>query len=61
MKLSIPTFEIICYLWNFPQEVLKDKYYLNHTLNAIESQDIIFTQEEKETATKEINELLKTL
>lgn len=59
MKLSITTFEILCYLWREPQEVIKDKEYLNHTLNAIESHDINFTREEKETAKKEIKELIK--
>jgi uncharacterized protein YgfB (UPF0149 family) len=61
MKLSIITFEILCYLWNEPQEVIKDIEYLNHTLNAIKNQDINFNQEEKETAKEEIIELMKTL
>jgi len=60
MKLSITTFEILCYLWNEPQEVIKDIEYLNHTLNAIE-RDINFTKVEKETAKEEITELIKTL
>lgn len=61
MKLSITTFEILCYLWREPQEVIKDKDYLNYTLNVIGSCDINFTKDEKETAKEEIKELIEIL
>jgi uncharacterized protein YgfB (UPF0149 family) len=61
MKLSITTFKIICSLWNYPEEILEDVEYLNYTLNAIDTHDINFNQEEKETAKEEIIEFIKTL
>jgi uncharacterized protein YgfB (UPF0149 family) len=48
-------------LWNYPEEILEDVEYLNYTLNAIDTHDINFNQEEKETAKEEIIELIKTL
>lgn len=60
MKLSISTFKIICYLWNYPEQILEDKDYLQKTIEAI-SRDINFTQVEKETAKEEIKQLIETL
>jgi len=61
MKLSISTFKILCHLWNYPEEVLEDREYLNKTLLALNSQDINFSKKEKETAIKEITKLLDVL
>lgn len=61
MKLSISTFKIICYCWNYPEEILEDKDYLQKTIEAIDSRDINFTELEKTTAKKEINKLIETL
>lgn len=59
MKLSITTFQIICSLWNYPEEVLQDVEYLNHSLSLIDG--LNYSAQEKETAKEEITELLKTL
>jgi len=61
VKLSITTFQIICSLWNYPQEVLADVEYLNRTLDYLKTSDLNYSAEEKETAKEEITELLKTL
>ena len=61
MKLSITTFQLICSLWNYPQEVLEDKDYLNRALDYIITGDLNFTAQEKETAKEEIKQLIKTL
>lgn len=63
MKLSIPTIKLLCSLWNYVEQILEDKEYLKHTLNYLENHNYSYplSEQEKETATKEINELLKTL
>jgi len=61
MKLSITTFQIICKLWNYPEEILEDIDYLNITLSKIDVIDLNFTKYEKETAKVELTELIKTL
>lgn len=59
MKLSISTFKIICYLWNYPEEILEDKEYLNKSFNFIDNTP--FSKEEKEIAKEEIKQLIETL
>lgn len=59
MKLSIATFQIICKLWNYPEEILEDVEYLNKTLVNIDIIDLNFTHDEQETAKEEIKELIK--
>lgn len=61
MKLSISTFKIICSLWNYPEEILEDKEYLQNSIENIDKIDINFSTEEKETAKEEIKQLIKTL
>lgn len=59
MKLSITTFKIICYLWNYPEEILEDEEMLKNSLLLIDN--IPYSAEEKETAKEEIQELIETL
>lgn len=59
MKLSITTFKIICYLWNYPEEILEDREYLGNSLALIDN--VLYSAEEKETAKEEIEQLIATL
>ena len=61
MKLSITTFQIICSCWNYPEEILKDKEYLLHTIENIDRNYLNYTKQELKTAKREINQLIKTL
>lgn len=59
MKLSISTFKIICSLYNYPEEVLEDKEYLDRSLVLIDN--LSYSLKEKQTAIKEITKLIETL
>ena len=61
MKLSIPTIKLLCSLWNYVEEILEDKEYLQHTLNYLESYRYSYplTEQERETAKEEIKELIR--
>lgn len=61
MKLSISTFKIICYLWNYPEEILGDKEYLQKTIENIDWFELKYSEEEQETAKEEIKQLIETL
>ena len=63
MKLSIPTIKLLCSLWNYVEQILEDKECLQYTLNYLENDSYSYTlsEQERETAKKEIEELLKTL
>ena len=61
MKLSISTFKIICSLWNYPEEILEDKEYLQKTIEHIDKKTICITEQEQETAKEEIKQLIETL
>ena len=62
MKLSITTFQIICSCFNYPEQVLKDKEYLQKTIDYININGYLnYTKQEQQTAKKEINQLIKTL
>ena len=61
MKLSITTFQIICSCFNYPEKILKDKEYLQKTIDYIDRNYLNYTKQEQQTAKKEINKLIKTL
>lgn len=63
MKLSISTIKLLCSLWNYVEQILEDKEYLQHTLNYLENHSYSYplSEQETETAKTEIEELLKTL
>lgn len=60
MKLSITTIKILCSLWNHIEEVICNKDYLIHTIEDITNElySIEVTEEEKQIAIKEIEELI---
>ena len=60
MKLSISTIKLLCSLWNYVEEILEDKEYLQHTLNYLESYRYSYplTEKERETAIEEIKSLI---
>lgn len=60
MKLSIPTIKLLCSLWNYVEQILEDKEYLQHTLNYLESYRYSYplTEKERETAIEEIKALI---
>ena len=63
MKLSISTIKLLCSLWNYVEEILDDKEYLQRTLNYLESCRYSYplTEQERETAIEEIKALILDL
>ena len=63
MKLSISTIKLLCSLWNYVEEILDDKEYLQRTLNCLESYRYSYplTEQERETAIEEIKALILDL
>lgn len=61
MKLSISTFKLICSLWNYPEEILEDKDYLQQTIKHIDKKTICLTEQEQTIAKEEIKQLIETL
>ena len=61
MKLSIVTIRLLCSMWNYIEEILEDKEYLNHTINNLKNNrySMALTEEEKQTVIKEIEEILR--
>ena len=60
MKLSIPTIKLLCTLWNYVEEILDDKEYLQYTLNDLENYRYSYplTEKEREIAIEEIKALI---
>ena len=48
MKLSIPTIKLLCSLWNYVEQILEDKEYLQHTLNYLENHSYSYPLSEQE-------------
>lgn len=48
-------------MWNYPEEILEDKEYLQKTIDQIERKFINFTEQEQTTAKEEIKQLIETL
>jgi len=61
MQLSISTFKILCELWNYPQEVLENKDYLQKSIDEIDRTFINYTEQEQQTAKEEIKQLIDTI